>query len=525
LQKKAIILIVFLIYTAIALWQAYQNLNRTEVSLPLTLSFNSNISKNTKAYRVSPQGKTYPLTQVADYYIDSNYISKIRLHTNSKLNIQENKKIGKLSIGRQQKTLYSTQLTPVNEENLKNSQSGFWYEVKDVNHPRQSVFPVFSTILNWKGDAYWLVNSFLFFKHYLPEGLLKFFLAYLFFPLAVMGVFSRLGLSAKLCKSISFIISIPTSWILTSLLLYYSILLFPLKSSYFYILVILLFYLILILIGEVKKLVNEQFERLNSMANLFKQKEIKIPISSAKEMSFAIVLIGLSIGFISMAVIRSQQLFFGSTDIMIYAGQAKAFFESPSFSFSGIYINDVAKYPRLSYHAPGFSFYLLFEYFLNDVFQLQGESLFKSMNPLLGLFCCLLSYLYFSKYSKTWAFVLSLIIASTWGFLIAFMSYHIDALRYFYLLSATILLFETLQTANKRLLIILMVICGLSGFLHSINLILSGILLATAVLFFQHQSLKLKIIDGIFVLLGFILFGGIHYVLDTFIGTGWIIGR
>jgi len=333
------------------------------------------------------------------------------------------------------------------------------------------------------------------------------YLTYLFQLLLINGIFTLLIFTLfnknSKDKVLLLLTSLGISPIITSLITFYLLLLLPHKTSIFYILFIVSFYLLLFLIKR-----KEIPETLKIIKNI---------ILSCNKYFLAILLMLIIVW--QFTIIKIPIL---GHDTFEYATQGKIFFTNKIITYKEQPFDSITNFFYKGLHGYGYPLFNTIERFFNDIFSLhQRDYFFKSISGYYWILIVLLQYYLLSKKNKILAILSTITLISSFGFTIMFAFYHLDTLRIFLLMLSTIYLLKSIDSSNNFCLALFGITAGLSAFSHSINCLLNIIQIFTFFLFQKH--FKQKLYKTIFIIVLFILFGGIHYILDTFLGAGWIV--
>lgn len=208
-------------------------------------------------------------------------------------------------------------------------------------------------------------------------------------------------------------------------------------------------------------------------------------------------------------------------DILEYATQAKIFARDHIIEYVKFRYDENSNFIFVGLH--GFSFPLLatWENIFNDVFGFNGDYFFRSLTGYYFILIYLLSYFIVRIFFKNYAILFLLFSVSAWGYFNMWNEYHLDSYRMFLILVLIGILLYTIKNVNFSNVILLGIVAGISAFSHSLSVF---IVCFVCFAFFITANLNLyKRIYFSFVIGLLIIFsGGIHYLLDTILGSGWI---
>lgn len=296
----------------------------------------------------------------------------------------------------------------------------------------------------------------------------------------------------------------------TAILLYYLFLLLPNRSDGFYLIFIYSTYFILALVSfsSIKHLLKEISSRIK---NIFIRNRL-IFISGI--IFFAFVFAGWSY------YIKSKSL--TEHDTLEYAVQGKIFYEDKTISYETHRYDEDNGFYYVGLHGLSFPLLATFERMNNSFLGSEKDYFFRSLNSIFGLFILLGIFLY-SLHAKNifFAIIMCIGLFFTYGFFETIMKYHIDNYRVFYLLCSIILMQKYIENNSFSTLFIFALFLSAQANAHSLGFMLAIIQIGILFLFIEGNIItKLKKTSQITSFM--LIFGGIHYLIDIFSGTGWI---
>lgn len=342
-----------------------------------------------------------------------------------------------------------------------------------------------------------------------------FLLALIFF---LSFFYSQMALVNSVQKKIAyFIVSFGLVPYLISWVLNIFLLVTPNKPSYFYVLVLVLLgiFLLSIMFIKLKKII------MNYL--LDDKNKLKIFLFSNKFLllGFLILFLHVFVGWIFYISKKSLS----EHDTLEYATLGKIFYQIKTIHYQKVPYFDNNGFYYVGLH--GFSFPLLqtFELISNEVFMDSKNLFFRSINSIYGGLILMLGFLFlWEKVSFVYAFVYLILITSVYSFFETIMKYHIDNFRVFFILSCC---YYILDLFRKNLILnfkhigLLGLFLGAMANTHSLGFMLTFFILIGIFLTIQEKFfIKLKVITLITLMM--MLFGGYHYIIDIFWGTGWI---
>lgn len=350
---------------------------------------------------------------------------------------------------------------------------------------------------------------------------LQFILTNIIFSLIICVFLIRLN-KEKIHSNLELLLySLGLGPIFTSLLLYYLLILFPYRSNFFYLSSVLIVYLILSLLGRkyfsvlwtavIKKTKNikKTFKKLNT----YHQIEFIV---------FSTVIILFLASFIFFYLTNTLQTSLDGTDALKYGTLGKILFKERSLEFRWI-----RTYPETGFYstinqAPSFSLFLTWEKIIDSFFKADKDLYYKSFSAYYALLILGVLVFWVSKKSKYLALLSIFALLSGMSFFNKLTQQHLDSYRVFFLIISWIFLAYSIEKKDFLSYFLLGIFSGFAAFAHTIGAILV-VLNCLAFFFFIRDNLKNKFSRTGFLIILIIIFGWLHYILDTFWGFGWVI--
>jgi hypothetical protein len=342
-----------------------------------------------------------------------------------------------------------------------------------------------------------------------------------FFSLGFATILWRFNRSSDLSPAEIILYSAGTGPILASLLLYYSLLLVPHQPDAVYLAMVILSVSVLAIIGR---------GSLASMAAVFSQwrrsgwQSFKSAPANRKTgiVLFWLLLIFLLSGYLWMYGNHTLHTPLEGHDVLQYAVMGKVFHQEKAIEFHGYRPYEKTGFYSRNSHAPSFSLLATWERLLNGVWGVNQDLYFKSTGAFYGL-CIVLVFLFHLARRSRWLALLGLLtLFSGLGFFLTLVTFHLDSFRMFFLLVSWILLAKSVMKRSRYLVVVMAVFSGFAAFAHSLGAIVAG-LNVLALMIFHEGDWKEKLGLGSLAAAIILACGGIHYVIDTFWGTGWIL--
>lgn len=362
-------------------------------------------------------------------------------------------------------------------------------------------------------------------------SLLVCIITYVFFAGITFLFFLKLDNKFSMPKNILFICSLAFTPFLVSLLLHYLLWLFPLHSAGFYISSVIVSFIFLGIIS---------YSKLSDLVSFIRTAFFDFSLHTAskysafktKYLEVEIKKINLNINkilfFVLLVIVFSNWIFatlnnqFTGHDMLEYAIQAKHFVLEKKIEYVENRFHTENQFYYVGLH--GFSFPLLgtWEFLFYDFFEWSGgDYFFRSISGFYALLLVSLLFIISNQYNKFLPWIIVIYMWFTYGFYLILTSYHIDNFRITMITISFLLLWYGLKNENYFILILLALFCGAQAYIHSLGVFISVFIVASYFLFSQ-EKLSNKIPKILLLGVLIILFGGIHYIMDVWKGTGWI---
>lgn len=343
----------------------------------------------------------------------------------------------------------------------------------------------------------------------------KFIFANLFLPMLLFMFMSKIlhnktGLSHK----VLLILALGITPGLVSLILYYLLFLFPGISPGAVFTIVTFVFVALGVYGfnESKTFFRTIGESFASLWRLFKGVKGKIVLWGA------ILFLALTFIYLNYYLMSKKLT---EHDTLEYTIQGDIFYRDMKIGYEAHRYDEASGFYYVGLH--GFTFPLIktWENTMNQVMGFSGDHYFKVTNMFYGTLLLFLIFIYLYRYNAFLALIGFVATFLTYGFFETYMKYHIDNMRVFYLVCAFILLYECVRQPSMPHILLFAILMGLQANSHSLGALISVLELGTFFFFIPVNWGKKFMYSALTVFL-LLVFGGIHYVLDVAIGTGWI---
>jgi hypothetical protein len=169
-----------------------------------------------------------------------------------------------------------------------------------------------------------------------------------------------------------------------------------------------------------------------------------------------------------------------------------------------------------------FPLVLTWEKLVGSLVNYQSDYFFKAISGVYSFLVISLFYLFNRKFFPTSRAVIhTLLLLFTYGFFIVSLRFHIDTARLFFFIVSTLFFMACIRTDKASVWILAGACFGIQAYGHSLGVFLSIIALATLTIFSKVDLVRFKLLSIAGTCM--IAFGGIHYIIDIFWGTGWIL--
>lgn len=208
-------------------------------------------------------------------------------------------------------------------------------------------------------------------------------------------------------------------------------------------------------------------------------------------------------------------------DVLEYGLQGRRFLNEMSIVYQRFQYDPGSGFHYVGLH--GFSFPLLFtwEGLWASVTGLRSDLWVRSITMWYGWLLIAFCWSLLRRVDRWLAVGGGIALAVPVGFLFLLSIYHLDSYRIFFFTVSVASFVALLERPLFGRLLLFAVLVGAQSFIHSVGAILAGMLLM--VLLFALPLLWGRRLRWVCIAAAVMLaMGGVHYVVDTFFGTGWI---
>lgn len=341
--------------------------------------------------------------------------------------------------------------------------------------------------------------------------------------LAVYSLLSKYTVESNCQKTEYLLYSVGMGPALASLMLYYLLVLIPYKNSLFYLSIIFIVFLVMIAVNRpaIKDYV-DLFQKLygKSKEVFVKQDNLKAYFKHNNNAFLIIIAVLLILGLSNLFLLAVP-----GHDFLVYMVQGNELFLDKAIVYTDHLYNPETGFYYVGLHGWSFPLQSTMEKMVDDCFFFGYDLYFKSLTLLYGLLLLTIVY-YLGKrtFGNIYAVLMVMVLVLAKGYFISLLYSHIDSYRIFFYTVSTVFVLRQLDKPQWKTLPIIGFLVGTSGFSHSLGIILS-VIVGAALLFFIPKNLKYRLkYLAVFTIL-VLAFGGFHYILDVFYGTGWIFKK
>ncbi len=324
-------------------------------------------------------------------------------------------------------------------------------------------------------------------------------------------------------SKINFIYALGMGPVIATLLLYYLLLIIPHQQNWFYLLVITVFFTGLTLINKksIPHFLKNISWTISQFLNLIRLKK-GLKHYFLQTNNIAIILLSPIIAYGCFNILLAQ---IPGHDVLEYLVQGEYFFNQKAIIYQSQNYNPVNGFYYVGLHGWSFPLQTTLEKLFDAVTFYGYDLYFRTLTLWYGILIIAVVYYFTKKHTSLFfAIAASLILVFTKGFFNAITSFHIDSYRIFLFTLSIIFILKYIKTPHINTLILLSIFAGSSAFTHSLSVLVAIFIGLTLFLFYQenfYNRLKSSIIYTFLIL----LFGGVHYIIDVFYGTGWIFNE
>lgn len=305
---------------------------------------------------------------------------------------------------------------------------------------------------------------------------------------------------------------------ITSIVLYYSFLFIPGKSSGLYLALCLLL-LVSLLFFYRSQIIRDFKSIYQSLINI-RHSKWSGSLFSESRISWILILTIL-LGYISYSIYIIFTVPIKGHDILEYAEYAKSIFITKTITYAKFQYFPESGFYYVALHGFSFPLLALWERLVNSIFGVEGDFYLRSLTMYYSLLIIFVSVYWLKKINISWALIGLVLMLLSFGFLSQSISYHLDSYRIFLLMVSWIFLGYSIRNGDYFSASMFGMFSGLHAFVHSLGFVVA--LMGLFIMFlFIEGSITEKIKKVIYAGLAMLVFGGIHYILDIFWGTGWI---
>jgi len=351
--------------------------------------------------------------------------------------------------------------------------------------------------------------------------LFPFLLTNVLFAFAVFTVLMRWNKAGNYGKWEVLLLSMGLAPGITSLVMYYILWLLPGLSSTVHICFVLGVFVLLGILGA------KQFSQLKQLLGsipktmrhewrvLFKKEEGKKSLDSAW---WLLVVLFPFLGWWSYATLLTP---ITGHDMLEYIYQSRVMFQDAAVVYEAHHYDAGSGFYYVGLHAWGFPLLHSWELTLNTITGTSYDLFAKVQTPWYLLLAVFTAYYWLRKKSGALANYTVLLMLFTYGYFVTGYSVHLDTFRTFFILLLFVAMLKVVKYNDILSWRLVGVLGGMAAFAHSLGLLVACMALFT-LLFYAQGKFKERLPKLVMASILLLVFGGIHYVVDIFFGTGWI---
>lgn len=228
-----------------------------------------------------------------------------------------------------------------------------------------------------------------------------------------------------------------------------------------------------------------------------------------------------TLGFFVLAVVKLLTAPLTEHDILEYAVQGHVFLRDMAITYQPHHYDAATGFYYVGLH--GFTFPLLFTWeglVWPDAWTLSNPWV-RVLTPFYAWLTVALGWGLMRRVGKWFAVWFVLALGGAMGFFFLGTVYHLDAMRIFLFAGSVVLLIQAVRDPRPAIIGLLGVVCAAGAGVHSLSAILAC-MVCLVLMALMEGSMMRRLGAALCFGLAFLLAGGIHYPVDVFLGTGWI---
>ncbi|MCP4218464.1 MAG: hypothetical protein GY765_27770 [bacterium] len=366
--------------------------------------------------------------------------------------------------------------------------------------------------------------------------LIKFFLTNVLFSLAVGLALVKFNQTSSGCdhrkrplSNLELILySFGLGPVITALFLYFLLMIVPGQGDLFYFLITTAFFLFLFYMGRksIPIAVRECKQGVASIAAAFKKSSAQ---GKATHIAYWLLIVVILFVFLYFFLGSTLHIPMEGHDILAYGNIGKMYYSQKSISYELKIYNKENGFIFTGSPKPSFSLLLTWEMILNNGFGIANKSYgdtravfdlyFRSISAYYALLIIFIQFLWLYGKNKYLALLGILVLLSGLRFFLTLINYHLDTYRMFFLLVSWVCLYYTFKRKDGFVLFVFGMFSGFTAFTHLIGFAVALLNGAAFGLFMEESSIKVRLKKSIQFLALFLIFGGLHYVLEALYGA------
>ncbi|MGE5342954.1 MAG: hypothetical protein ACM3SY_15880 [Candidatus Omnitrophota bacterium] len=345
---------------------------------------------------------------------------------------------------------------------------------------------------------------------------LKFFLTAILFSLIIAALFIKYNKHKLYSNPELILYSLGLGPIVTVLLLYYLLLLFPYHTATFYTGIVFLIYALIAAFS---------INGFRILLTQMKRTEWRKIIAPRQTKIYWIFVLVLLLTFLFLYLGNTLQTPIEQHDALIYGNLGKMYYVSKTIPYEKLMKDRGNGFYFQGSQKPSFSLLLTWEMMLNPRSINRSPNFdlfFRSITGYYSLLMVAVMFLWLYRKNKYLALLGMLVLLSSLSFMLMILNYHLDSYRLFFLSVSWIWLAYSIRNSDGLSLFLLGIFSGFTAFAHPIGLIVAVTNIVAFFIFYQGKfaSRLLRTATLCFLLFGM---GNLHYFMEIVYGSisGW----
>lgn len=210
-------------------------------------------------------------------------------------------------------------------------------------------------------------------------------------------------------------------------------------------------------------------------------------------------------------------------DALIYVAQGKVFFDDLAINYGPERFHEANSYYYIGQHAFTYPLQLTWERMINQVIGVESDIFFRHISLFYFVLMLALPYYWLRKVNARLGFLAVVLLFTAGVNWNSLMYQNLDTFRIFLFAVMVIFMLRLVRKVNKLHVLGFGLFAGLAAGVHSIGMMLAAMAGLVLVLFMRGNFVRERLPAWGMAAVLIVLFGGLHYLLDLTIGTGWFL--